>query len=875
MTSGAPSPSTADSSYVGRGAEDLIDLDKIELSASRQEFRFATANTSINPKGNANTKPATPTSNSSSTAVPASTSSPVASSTPPSRLPFSKPLTSIISKSSTSSPIGAEDSGTLVSGSNATSLLMPSKNGKGIGTTMISTAATWAGRLTRDFLHCYMCQKPCLDPVEFVPRRAIVCRNCLFAKGLPSSSLRELPLSILSLVAEVQQQAACIAGVLPTSRIAEESSFSSSTTAGQLPSEDASVSAATGFRGHSHEVKSLNSTLNRNTVGMTTSEKMGEGGLSSISSLGDIEAEGRPSSSSPVLAVNPGVYVDPTVGIGASGLSLGKGGETCIAAQPPKTFKGKEHSTISAASTSTSSSSSASSSMKKRKHSKSVDLEERTLAQSPEKKIAAQQELITKEQNERQQIISLEKGSLQSRVKEMGGLLKSTADMLYESSEYEEALQMYSCGVNICLKDGGASVLPLLYSSRSAVYFMLLQYQKCCDDCDRAIKAVTKEATVAKMCERGARSAWVLGNLSLALDFLQRVPQNNRDERYAKKLEKCQKGKYILEFAEKLFGKVEADTYFRMLLALFSDSFAFRLRYAESLMKQGLFRSAIDVLLVITPKFRPPVFCAALARCYYQSGFEYFKEAKDILRQVVGRSEECRELLEQIRLVDKGKQEGNENFSRRSFEAAAKHYTASISKAEGNKRILRILYSNRAAANKELGKYQDSVDDCTKALENDPLFWKAYSRRARCLLELNDTFAAVEDFKKAIENDKSSEDPDLKKELQEAEKRLAQEENREKDYYYQLGLPKNATDKEIKIKYRELSLKWHPDKWVSKGGMERDRAEVKFKRISEAYYILSDPQRRRDHDFKSTFTSSRNEFSFSRNKGATMSRTYW
>lgn len=735
---------------------------------------------------------------------------------------------------------------------------------------MISTAATWAGRLCRDFLHCYMCQKPCVDPVEFVPRRAIVCRNCLSAKKLPLSSLRELPLSILNLVTEVQQQAACISGAMPASHGGNDSFLSSSSTAAQTPSEDAGASAATGFSGHSHNGKNSSSTLNRNTGGMTTFANEEDGGLSSASTMGDTEVEGRPSSSSPVLVVNPSVYVDPTVGIGASGPSLEKGRESCTDTHSLKKFKEREHSMDSSASSSTSSSSTM-----KRTHSKSADLVGRRLAQSPENKIAAQQKLITKEQDGRQQLISLEKSFLQSRIKEMGGLLKSTADMLYESSEYEGALQLYSYGVSICQKEGGASVLPLLYSSRSAVYFMLLQYQNCCDDCDRAIKAVTKEATVAKMCERGARSAWVLGNLSLALEFLQRVPQNNRDERYAKKLEKCQKGKYILDFAEKLFGKVEADTYFRMLLALFSDSYAFRLRYAESLMKQGLFRAAIDVLLVITPKFRPPVFCAALARCYYNSGFEYFKEAKDILRPVVSRDEECRELLELIRLVDKGKQEGNESFSRRSFEAAVKHYTASILKSEGNKRILRILYSNRAAANKELGKYQDSIDDCTKAIENDSCFWKAYSRRARCLLELNDTFGAVEDFKKAIENDKSVEDPDLKKELQEAEKRLAQEESREKDYYYQLGLTKSATDKEIKLKYRELSLKWHPDKWVSKGGNERDRAEVKFKRISEAYYVLSDPQRRRDHDYKSMFTSSRNEFSFTRNRGSATTRTYW
>lgn len=63
-----------------------------------------------------------------------------------------------------------------------------------------------------------------------------------------------------------------------------------------------------------------------------------------------------------------------------------------------------------------------------------------------------------------------------------------------------------------------------------------------------------------------------------------------------------------------------------------------------------------------------------------------------------------------------------------------------------------------------------------------------------------------------------------------------------KDYYKILGVDKNASKDDIKKAYRKLAVKYHPDRNKTK------EAEDKFKEISEAYNVLSDPQKKQAYD---------------------------
>ncbi|UVD81919.1 molecular chaperone DnaJ [Mycoplasma iguanae] len=66
--------------------------------------------------------------------------------------------------------------------------------------------------------------------------------------------------------------------------------------------------------------------------------------------------------------------------------------------------------------------------------------------------------------------------------------------------------------------------------------------------------------------------------------------------------------------------------------------------------------------------------------------------------------------------------------------------------------------------------------------------------------------------------------------------------SRKRDYYEILGIPKNASERDIKKAYRKLAMQYHPDKNKSAD------AEAKFKEINEANEILSDPEKKAAYD---------------------------
>ncbi|KAI0639268.1 DnaJ domain-containing protein, partial [Trametes polyzona] len=68
------------------------------------------------------------------------------------------------------------------------------------------------------------------------------------------------------------------------------------------------------------------------------------------------------------------------------------------------------------------------------------------------------------------------------------------------------------------------------------------------------------------------------------------------------------------------------------------------------------------------------------------------------------------------------------------------------------------------------------------------------------------------------------------------------------DYYRLLGVQKTATTDEIRTAYKKESLKTHPDRLVNATPAEKQAATERFQAVADAYYVLSDPARRKEYD---------------------------
>ena len=139
-------------------------------------------------------------------------------------------------------------------------------------------------------------------------------------------------------------------------------------------------------------------------------------------------------------------------------------------------------------------------------------------------------------------------------------------------------------------------------------------------------------------------------------------------------------------------------------------------------------------------------------------------------------------------------------------------------------------------------KLDKLIDEFTKAGYHQEQYEGQFENELR-ILEL---IILTEFLFRSKEEIKSEEKQEQRQEYERQEKKYEKQRSSKKEYYDILGVSVNSTQDEIKVAYRKLSLKWHPDRHPE----DPTFSEEMMKKINEAYSVLKDPTKRKEYDRK-------------------------
>ena len=163
--------------------------------------------------------------------------------------------------------------------------------------------------------------------------------------------------------------------------------------------------------------------------------------------------------------------------------------------------------------------------------------------------------------------------------------------------------------------------------------------------------------------------------------------------------------------------------------------------------------------------------------------------------------------------------------------------------------IVPLCYIQLANSHRELKKFNDAKKFAQNAIDWDArrgVQNSAYHlAMGRIHMDCEEYEMALTQFSKAAEID-GGENREIREEIHKAE--VAIKQSKQKDHYKTLGVSRKAKQREIKKAYRDLALRWHPDKHADDSEQEKERATIEFQKIAEAYEVLSDEERRSKYD---------------------------
>jgi DnaJ homolog subfamily C member 3 len=155
-------------------------------------------------------------------------------------------------------------------------------------------------------------------------------------------------------------------------------------------------------------------------------------------------------------------------------------------------------------------------------------------------------------------------------------------------------------------------------------------------------------------------------------------------------------------------------------------------------------------------------------------------------------------------------------------------------KSNSPKRLLAQLKEWACQSYSNIKQFDLALPHCNVALELNPESIPSLLAKAEHLLSTESYDQAIQLLNKANESTGGS-NQKIRQQLERAQRLLRQSKKR--DYYKILGVPRSADTKTIRKAYRDLSKKYHPDKY--RGNLDADAVSQKMAEINSAYEVLS------------------------------------
>ena len=407
--------------------------------------------------------------------------------------------------------------------------------------------------------------------------------------------------------------------------------------------------------------------------------------------------------------------------------------------------------------------------------------------------------------------------------------------------DFAAAVEHYSRAIELWPHDW------VFYANRAAAHIKLGAWQAGAADCDAALRL---EPNSPKPLYRLALCHLSQAQFSQAKAALARLEGGAALDASVRKLaSEIAEVEDVLRSVDTLLHEdkpAEAEEALATVAARVENTLPLRLLRARVLLGHGRTEQAQKILLALAKQPEN----AQNVDIVLWRGVAFYADGEDELAtrhftEVLRVDPDNRKAITMFKLMRKlesCKKEANDLFKAGRHRDAVSAFSAALRLDAKNEQYNAVILGNRAAAYMALREWDAAAQDCTQSLSLRGGNAKLHARRARCWVSLNLLDDAVRDFERSL---KISQDDAVEEELKVV--RVSIKRSKQSSFYSLLGVSVTASVDEIKRSYRRLAMQWHPDRQTG-GPAELKAAEDKFKKLTEAYEVLSDAEKKRKYD---------------------------